>query len=141
MSMKWRNWYEIRDLREKVREELVLAMRERVEWFKEYLTGKYKRKYEFPPYGYYVKDKHYGCKDDFYYYCKLPEVVPFIYKNSLYHAEWIFFNDKFKCWFVYDKDKNEYVTFEALDTDSQIALFNMLFDFVARDAWSEEVEF
>ena len=51
-------------------------------------------------------------------------------------AKWIFFNDKFMCWFVYDEGKNEYVTFEALDTDTQIEIFRMLDDFLYDKNWS-----
>ena len=122
---------DIYNLREKVREELVLDMRRCVKWVKHYMTDEYRRKdYD------YEKGKHYGRKDDIYYYYILPEVVQFIYQNSLYRAKWIFFNDKFKCWFVYDEDKNEYVTFEALDTDTQIEIFRMLDDFLYDKNWS-----
>ena len=51
----------------------------------------------------------------------LPGFVQFIYENSYLRSGLIFFDDKIKCWFVYDGDKKEYVTFAALDTDSQIA--------------------
>ena len=123
--------HEIYKLREKVREELVLDMRRCVEWVKYYMTDKYRRKnYD------YEKGKHYGCKDDIYYYYILPKVVQFIYQNRLYRAKWIFFNDKFMCWFVYDEGKNEYVTFEALDTDTQIEIFRMLDDFLYDKNWS-----
>ena len=123
--------HEIYNLREKVREELVLGMRKRVWRFKDYMTDEYYRSdYD------YKKGKHYGCKDDIYYYYILPEVVQFIYQNSLYRAKWIFFNDKFKCWFVYDEDKNEYVTLEALDTDTQIEIFSMLDVFLFDKDWS-----
>ena len=122
---------DIYNLREKVREELVLDMRRCVKWVKHYMTDEYRRKdYD------YEKGKHYGRKDDIYYYYILPEVVQFIYQNRLYRAKWIFFNDKFKCWFVYDEDKKEYVTFEALDTDTQIEIFRMLDDFLYDKNWS-----
>ena len=121
---------EIYKLREKLREELVLDMRRRVKWFKDYMTEYYRSDYD------YEKGKHYGCKDDIYYYYILPEVVQFIYQNSLYRAKWIFFNDKFKCWFVYDENKNEYVTFEALDTDTQIEIYRMLEEFLDFKDWS-----
>ena len=121
---------EIYKLREKVREELVLDMRRSVKWFKDYMTEYYRSDYD------YEKGKHYGCKNDIYYYYILPEVVQFIYQNSLYRAKWIFFNDKFKCWFVYDEDKKEYVTFEALDTDTQIEIYRMLENFLDHKNWS-----
>ena len=121
---------DIYNLREKVREELVLDMRRSVKWVKHYMTDKYYRSdYD------YEKGKHYGRKDDIYYYYILPEVVQFIYQNSLYRAKWIFFNDRFKCWFVYDEDKNEYVTFEALDTDTQIEIYRMLEEFLNDKDW------
>lgn len=121
---------DIYNLREKVREELVLDMRRCVKWVKHYMTDEYRRKdYD------YEKGKHYGRKDDIYYYYILPEVVQFIYQNSLYRAKWIFFNDKFKCWFVYDEDKKEYVTFEALDTDTQIEIYRMLEEFLNDKDW------
>ena len=123
--------HEIYDLQEKVREELVLGMRRRVWRFKDYMTDEYYRSdYD------YERGKHYGCKDDIYYYYILPKVVQFIYQNSLYRAKWIFFNDKFKCWFVYDEDKKEYVSFEALDTDTQIEIFSMLDVFLFDKDWS-----
>ena len=123
--------YKLREkLREKVREELVLDMRRSVKWFKDYMTEYYRSDYD------YEKGKHYGCKDDIYYYYILPEVVQFIYQNSLYRAKWIFFNDKFMCWFVYDEGKNEYVTFEALDTDTQIEIYRMLEEFLDFKDWS-----
>ena len=124
---------EVLRLKDKVRDEICLAMRRRVELFKELLTSdKYSNHPEFE----YIKDQHYGCKDDIYYYYILPEVVQFIYQNSLYRAKWIFFNDKFKCWFVYDENKNEYVTFEALDTDTQIEIYRMLEEFLDFKDWS-----
>lgn len=83
----------------------------------------------------FVKDKHYGSKDN-YYYCFFPKVVQFIYQNSHWHSDCIFFDDKFKCWFVYDKDKNDYVTFEALDTDTQIAFLRMLDNFLNYENWT-----
>ena len=123
--------HEIYDLQEKVREELVLEMRRSAGWFKNCIADKYHRTdYD------YERGKHYGCKDDIYYYYILPKVVQFIYQNSLYRAKWIFFNDKFKCWFVYDENKNEYVTFEALDTDTQIEIYRMLEEFLDFKDWS-----
>lgn len=120
--------HDIYKQQEKVREDLVIAMRRFRNDLKEFITAS--NYYENPNgNGCIWKGKHYGCKDDIYYYYILPEVVPFIYQNSLYHAKWIFFNDKYMCWFVYDEDKNEYVTFEALDTDSQIALCRILADY------------
>ena len=124
--------HEIYKLREKVREELVLDMRRSVKSIKFYMTDTDYHREDYD----YEKGKHYGCKNDIYYYYILPEVVQFIYQNSLYRAKWIFFNDKFKCWFVYDEDKNEYVTFEALDTDTQIEIFWMLEKFLDFKHWS-----
>ena len=124
---------EIYKLREKVREELVLDMRRSARMFKNYMTNRF---YSSDCSGYYYeKGIHYGCKDDIYYYYILPKVVQFIYQNRLYRAKWIFFNDRFMCWFVYDEGKNEYVTFEALDTDTQIEIYRMLEEFLNDKDW------
>lgn len=110
-------------LQREVREQLLLAMRRAVDYFKDYVSSE-------DGYNNYPKEEsgrtNYGCEKDNYYYCFLPGFVQFIYENSYWHSDLIFFDDKIKCWFVYDGDKKEYVTFEALDTDSQIAFYKML---------------
>lgn len=135
----------IRNSKEKVREDIVLAMRRRVADFKSYLTdSNYESKHlaayffeDYPDdYYYFTSGKDYGCKDDIYYYWIPLKVVEFIYQNNHYRSNRIAFNDKFKCWFVYDKDKNEHVTFEALDTDSQIVFLEMLDHFVDYKCWT-----
>ena len=144
--MQEKDIVEISHLKEEVREKIVLAMRRRVEGFKGQVTDDdeksehplflfveckdYRVEYHF------VKDKDYGCKDDNYYYCFFPKVIQFSYQNSHWCSNCIFFDDKFKCWFVYDKDKNDFVTFEALDTESQIAFLRMLGNFLNREYWT-----
>jgi len=137
--------FEIEHKKEEVREKIVLEMRRLVGAFKSYVTGTDRSEhplYRFVEDAYYkdeyhfTKDKHYGCKDDKYYYCFFPKDVHFIYKNSHWCSNIIFYNDEFKCWFVYDKDNKKYVTFEALDTDSQIAFWNMLDCFVDHEYWT-----
>lgn len=124
---------EVLRLKDKVRDEICLAMRRRVELFKERLTGDmYSNHPEFE----YIKDQHYGCKDDTLYYCLLPERVQFIYKNSLMSSNRVMFNDDLKCWMVYDNDKKKHVVFEALDTDAQIAILKMLDTFMDYSHWS-----
>ena len=139
--MKGKDFYKIRQLQENAREEVVLAMRRRVGVFKWYVTGNSKSEHlgclfieGYEGNYYFVKDKHYGCKDD-YYYCFFPVPVQLVYQNSHLSSNCIFFNDRFKCWFVYDEVKNEFVTFEALDTDTQIAFLEMLDNFVDDKYW------
>ena len=128
-----RDVIEVLRLKDKVRDEICLAMRRRVELFKELLTSdKYSNHPEFE----YIKDQHYGCKDDKLYYCLLPERVQFIYKNSLWSSNKLIFNDDLKCWGVYDNDKKKVVVFEALNTDAQIAILNMLVTFMDDSHWS-----
>ena len=134
--MKSPNYHEICNLQEKVREELVLAMRRFSKSFKRYITEGYF--YYDSIYAYkYTKGKDYGLKNDIIYYYNLPEEVHFIYQNSLYHAKRIFFNDKRRYWAVEDKDKKETVTFDALDTDTQIELFKILDDFLDFVNWQK----
>lgn len=128
-----RDVIEVLRLKDKVRDEICLAMRRRVELFKELLTSdKYSNHPEFE----YIKDQHYGCKDDKLYYCLLPERVQFIYKNSLWSSNKLIFNDDLKCWGVYDNDKKKVVVFEALNTDAQIAILKMLVTFMDDSHWS-----
>ena len=138
---------EIGHLKEEVREKIVLAMRRRVVGFKSCVTDEkesehrlyqfveckdYRDEYHF------VKGEDYGCKDDNYYYCFFPKDIQFIYQNSHWCSNCIFFDDKFMCWFVYDKDKNDFVTFEALDTESQIAFLRMLGNFLNFENWTSK---
>lgn len=128
-----RDVIEVLGLKDKVRDEICLAMRRRVELFKELLTiDKYSNHPEFE----YIKDQHYGCKDDKLYYCFLPERVQFIYKNSQWSSNRVIFNDDLKCWGVYDNDKKKVVVFEALNTDTQIAILKMLDTFMDDRYWS-----
>ena len=126
--------FEIQRLKENVREQIVLAMRRRVFAFKDYVTAdmsEFKhREYEL------IKDTDYGRKDDNMYYCYLPKTDQFIYLDNSGYSNLLIFNDKIKCWFAYDKDKKEKVTFEALDTDAQIAFLNMLDLFLDDKNWS-----
>lgn len=128
-----RDVIEVLKLKDKVRDEICLAMRRRVEWFKGLLTSdKYYNHSEFE----YTKDKHYGCKDDKLYYCLLPERVQFIYKNSQWSSNRVIFDDELKYWMVYDNDKKKSVAFEALNTDTQIAILQMLNTFMDDSNWS-----
>ena len=99
-----------------------------------YITNDYH--FEHPDYNYYKKGEDYGLKNDINYYYNLPKEIHFIYQNSLYHAKWIFFNDKHRYWAVGDEDKKETVAFDALDTDTQIELFKMLNDFLNYEYWN-----
>jgi hypothetical protein len=119
-----RDFYQIEaSLRKEVKEKIVLAMWRAVDYFKDYVSSED----EHDNYPKEVSGRtNYGCEKDNYYYCFLPGFVQFIYENSYLRSDLIFFDDKIKCWFVYDGDKKEYVTFAALDTDSQIAFYTML---------------
>ena len=136
--MDMRDIYKIENLKEKIREEIVLAMRRSVDSFKEYVKTEDEHE-NYPKQvsveGEYIQT-NYGCEKDNYYYCFIPGYVRFIYDNSQWRSNCIFFNDKFKCWFVYDIDRKEYVAFEALDTDSQIAFFRMLDNLLFSPTWS-----
>ena len=124
---------EIMDKKRKIREDLVLAMFRRIESFKFYVTDT-ERYYKHPEREY-IRDEHYGCKDDIKYYFLLPNTVQFIYQNNHGHSDLLFFNDKLQCWFVIDKEKKEKVTFTALDTDAQIAILDMIDHFLNWENW------
>ena len=129
MEKFWeRDFYKIEKAKRDVREQILVAMWRSVDSFKQYVSAEdehdnYPKEVSIG--GKYVRT-NYGCEKDNYYYCFLPGFVQFIYENSYWRSDLIFFDDKIKCWFVYDGDKKEYVTFEALDTDSQIAFLGQL---------------
>lgn len=132
-----RDFYQIEaSLRKEVKEKIVLAMWRAVDYIKDYVTEDEHDNY---PKEVSIKGKvrtNYGCEKDNYYYCFLPGFVQFIYENSYWRSDLIFFDDKIKCWFVYDGDKKEYVTFEALDTDSQMAFLKMMDNLMFSRTWS-----
>ena len=68
---------------------------------------------------------NYGYKDN-YYYCYLSDFVQFIHNYNIWRIDVIFYNDKLNRWFVYDKEKEDYTEYNELDTDSQIALLELL---------------
>ena len=128
MGQLFEEAFKIKNLQRDVREQIVLAKWRTVDWFKDYVTAEDEHEYypkEVSIDGKYIRI-NYGCEKDNYYYCFLPDFVQFVYKNSYWRSNLIFFDDNIKCWFVYDGDKKEYVTFEALDTDSQIEFYMML---------------
>ena len=124
---------EIKRLQVDIQEKIVLAMRRKVNWFKDFVNAEDGEYDYYPKYstivsieGERTRQTNYGCEKEKYYYCFLEGFVEFIYQNSYWKSNLIFYNDKIKCWFVYDKDKKERVTFEALDTDAQIAFLKKL---------------
>jgi hypothetical protein len=118
--------HNIAKLQEKNREEIFLSMRRCVGIFKEFVIDDHD---DYPKHvsieGKYIRTQ-YGCEKDIYYYCFLPGRVQFIHEDNHWRSNLIFFNDKIKCWFVYDEGRKEYVAFEVIDTDAQIAFFRKL---------------
>jgi len=133
-----RERYQIAILQREIREKLVIAMWRSVDSFKNYVIAE--DEHDNYPKEVSIEGKYtranYGCEKDNYYYCFLPGFVQFVYQNSYWRSDLIFFDDNIKCWFVYDGDKKEYVTFEALDTDSQIAFYEMLDNLLFSEHWT-----
>ena len=69
---------------------------------------------------------NYGCKDNIYFWCYLPSDVKFIHNNKIWISNMIFYNDELNWWYVYNRDNKQYVEFDEMDTDSQIAMLEML---------------
>ena len=138
MGQLFEEAFKIKILQRDVREQIVLAMWRSVDWFKAYVIAE--DEHENYPKEVSIEGKYirinYGCEKDNYYYCFLPGFVQFVYQNSYWRSDLIFFDDNIKCWFVYDGDKKEYVTFEALDTDSQIAFYEMLDNLLFSKHWT-----
>lgn len=69
---------------------------------------------------------NYGCEENRYYYYYLPVNIQFIHRFSLRRAFVIYYDDKDNWWYVYDKEHETYTEFNALDTDTQIKIFEIL---------------
>lgn len=128
-----KDFWEIESLQRNIQEKIVLAMRRKVDWFKDFVNAEDGEYDDYPKYstivsieGERTRQTNYGCEKEKYYYCFLEGFVEFIYQNSYWKSNKIFYNDEIKCWFVSDRDKKKCVTFEALDTDAQIAFLEKL---------------
>lgn len=69
---------------------------------------------------------NYGCKDETYFWCYLPNDINFIHLNKIWRSNMIFYDNKLNWWYVYNRDNKQYVEFGELDIDSQIAMLEML---------------
>ena len=72
---------------------------------------------------------NYGCKDNMYYYW-LPNDVFFVHRYSLWKSTAIYYDDNLNCWFVYNKEKENYTEFNSLDINSQIAILEQIYKFL-----------
>lgn len=69
---------------------------------------------------------NYGCKENRYFWCYLPNDVLFIHLNKIWRTNMIFYDNQLDCWFVYNRDIDKYVSFDDMDTDSQIKMLENL---------------
>ena len=69
---------------------------------------------------------NYGCKENRYFWCYLPNDVLFIHLNKIWRTNMIFYDNQLYCWFVYNRDIDKYVSFDEMDTDSQIKMLENL---------------
>ena len=69
---------------------------------------------------------NYGCKENRYFWCYLPNDVLFIHLNKIWRTNMIFYDNQLDCWFVYNRDIDKYVSFDEMDTDSQIKMLENL---------------
>lgn len=115
----------IKTLKESIHNEIAREMNRLIPKFKKYVCEEHSNdtKHVFIE-GIWHRN-NYGYKDN-YYYCYLSDFVQFIHNYSIWRIDVIFYNDKLNWWFVYDKEKEKYTEYNELDTDSQIALLELL---------------
>lgn len=69
---------------------------------------------------------NYGSKANTYFWCYLPKDIQFIHLNKIWRTNMIFYSDRADWWFVYNHDNKQYVEFDEMDIDNQIAMLEML---------------
>jgi hypothetical protein len=115
----------IKVLKENIHNEIAIEMNCLIPKFKKYVSEEHSNN----PKHVFIEGiwhrNNYGYKDN-YYYCYLSDFVQFIHNYSIWRIDVIFYNDKLNWWFVYDKEKEKYTEYNELDTDSQIALLELL---------------
>ena len=115
-----------KNLKENLRTKIDEEMNNLVTKFKEYVVV------DHPEYSKYVMIENiwyrnnYGCEQDRYYYY-LPVDIYFKKHYSLWRTTAIFYDDKYKWWFIYNKDHNNTTEFSELDTDTQIEILEQMF--------------
>ena len=116
----------IKDLRDRLREQIDKQMRSLVSKFKDYVVVNHPDNPKYQMIEGLCTRINYGCEGNRYYYYWLAPFVEFIHLHRLWSVYAIFYDDKLKWWFVYDKEKRAYTEFNELDTDAQIQMLELL---------------
>lgn len=116
----------IKILKENIQNEIIIELNRQVCKFKDYVIVEHDDNQKFTLVGGICTRINYGCKDNKYFWCFLPDDIKFIHNNKKWISNMIFYNDELKWWYVYNRDNKQYVEFDSLDTDSQIAMLEML---------------
>lgn len=70
----------------------------------------------------------YGCENDRYYYFWIKKDIQFRHRYNLWEATALYYDDKHKWWYVYDKNKNQYAEFTSLDVEPQTEILEQLYN-------------
>lgn len=116
----------IKLLKENIRDNIYKEMNKLVSIFKDYVIVEHDNNPKYTLIGGICTRINYGSKDNEYFWCYLPEDVKFIHKNKVWRSNMIFYDDNIKWWYIYNRDNKQYVEFGEMDTDSQIAMLEML---------------
>ncbi len=116
----------IKDLKENLREVIDKEMRGLVRKFKDYVVVDHPDNSKYQIIEGVCTRINYGCEGNRYYYYWLAPDLEFIHLHSLWRVYAIYYDDKLKWWFVYNKDKHDCTEFNELDTDAQIKMLEML---------------
>jgi hypothetical protein len=115
----------IKLMKEDVRDEINRELRRLTTKFKDYVSVDHEYNPKFTLVDGICTRINYGCKDDTYFWCYLPDDVNFIHLNKIWISNMIFYNSKLNWWYVYNRDNKQYVEFNEMDTDSQIKMLEM----------------
>lgn len=124
----------IKDLKENLREEIGMEMRNLVGKFKKYVTIEHPDNPKFNKGEYFVTRINYGVVKHIYpdfplifgnneddnYYCYLPNHIQFVHNYKLWRSNLIFYNNKSQSWFVCKNDprlKKSLTEIERLELD------------------------
>lgn len=116
----------IKLLKENIQDEIDNELNRIVCEFKDYVTKEHENNPKFTLIEGICTRFNYGSKDNTYFWCYLPNDIKFIHNNKICKTNMIFFNDELKCWCVYNRDIKTHLEFNEMDTDSQIAMLEML---------------
>jgi hypothetical protein len=118
----------IKLLKENIQDEILKEMDNLVPKLKEYVTVDHPNNSKYQIIENICTKINYGCEENRYYYYWLTGDIEFIYRYNLWRVSAIYYDNKHKLWYIYNKDKNNYAEFNELNICSQITILEKLYN-------------